>query len=715
MDVALSCRICYVLAMESSPKRLTESLGGKLAAFLLSILWIASMGMTDGTAYSSFPVSAGMVLVALCLLACIVRGNKLLKMRWLGWFSLAAGGYFLVRSGLSYSRVEAGREMVLVLWCAVYYMAGVHVARAADWKWLLRLVGVAALLNILFFFLMQQPWAPIEWTGRPAEGLSYTNSRPVGLLVYKNCASALFVVLGMLLVLSACWQKERTRLSRGLGVVVGVAALVLAFFCRSRVPFLLVPLSLFIGWGLHMVLRSYEGKRLSAFSYVLMACMLVALGCAVWGWLFGGLTRFFVEDVDSHLRYHIWKFICRQLPDAGLIGFGTGASQWEIVPYFDEWATPNYAHNEYLQAWMDYGLVGVGLVVTILLAHVIAAWGTLSAEPAGAENRRRSGLALLVLACMAAYACTDFPWHSFPLAGMTAFACGVLASPYAHERGNLFSFKNWAPSASGNVVRIQAQGLCGRIVLALLCLSTVFLAYRGAMKHYLPWWQQWELNRLISVGGEENIRKARQILRDVAELYSCATLPNRYMCLPHMNEKLFPEQQKMLELAVQANPRQFFALATLANLYSINGKYAEADELLRRSYPGDGMKDSCLFDWSTVYALNLLDWATHCMQKGEHSKALSLIDYAMNMHQYCRVEYTIAFRYVGGLSEYQRSLNKGLQELRIARVLDARLLRNLGIRPDHSWQKPYSPGGKPALYQRWAGENAPKKPGRFIL
>ena len=47
----------------------------------------------------------------------------------------------------------------------------------------------------------------------------------------------------------------------------------------------------------------------------------------------------------------------------------------------------------------------------------------------------------------------------------------------------------------------------------------------------------------------------------------------------------------------------------------------------------------------------------------------------------------------------QGGVKPGLRTLIGNCKLDVRMLRAIGTQPDDSWKHPYSPGGKPALYQ----------------
>lgn len=693
---------CYHGAMADTEqaKRLTDMWSGKSAAWLLALLWIVSMPVFDTNACTSFPLVVLEAAVSLLWLSGIVRGGKMVQWSWLNFLSMAVGAYFLFRCLNSYSVVESWRESVLIGGCVLFYVGGIYAAQSRRLRTIGIVITVALLLNMAALFIMRMPTVPLEWTGRPSHGFAGENSRLVTLFVYKNNAGA-FLLLGAAMVTwLALWGKMRWFLRVGLFLFAAAGA-TLSFCCGTRCVYALLPLIIVLGWTLHFVCSLYSGRKVGWATICGGVLLFVAVCIGAYEFIFSGGAYERIMGTDTHLRSYIWSFIYRLAPNAPWWGYGTGASQWEVVPFFNEWQTPNYAHNEYLQAWMDYGVIGVSLVFFIILSHAVFGMRALASEQVSDTRRQLTCLSLLVLGAMSLYAIADFPWHHYALAGMTAFACGVLGSPYPHPA---FSLRRWAMP---RIVSVRAQGRRGRGLVALGCVAFVCLSVWQASVLYRPWLVQWEYNSLFRPGADEEAVQRRALLVSLLPEYPEPSLMDCYQYLPSVggtDEQL----EQWLKQALKGNPRQRFTVVMLADVLDRQQKFAETEALLRESYEGDGMPRSILTDWVGNYAMHLLLWGRYELETGHRERALSILQYAFKVanHTYFAFDY----RYRSGEHVWQQ--NGGykplLKNLLQCSKLDVSLLRRMKVEPDDSWMQPMRQGGKPALYRRWGLESSDK-------
>ena len=171
------------MADDKTVSRLTESLSGRLAGWLLAALWIFSMAAVDAHAFSSFPACVLLGVVVLLVLVALLTGRRVVRMSLPGWISLAAGVYFLARCLNSYAVVDSWGETSLILGAVVYYVAGVYVAQNKNHGALVAVLAGALLLNIIAMWAVRQPWFCLEWTGRAAFTPEGANSTPVSLFV----------------------------------------------------------------------------------------------------------------------------------------------------------------------------------------------------------------------------------------------------------------------------------------------------------------------------------------------------------------------------------------------------------------------------------------------------------------------------------------------------------------------------------------------------
>lgn len=685
------------LMAEKQPSlRLSESWPGRAAGWLLAALWIFSMSGVDAHAFSAFPACVVLGVVLLLAIGAMLAGKRLVRMSALGWFSLAAGGYFLLRCLHSYSVVDSWAEAPRILGAFVYYVAGVYAAQNKNPGRIVGVLSAALLLNMLAMWAVRQPWFCLEWTGRAAFTPEGANSLPTSLFIYKNFAGVFFCVGGCVLGAWAWWMQR--GVPRAACLLVAAGAFLSSLMCGTRAVYLVLPLSLVVLWFIRVLHRVFHDQRIGAANVALGICLFAGILIAVADFLFGHQLAVVVTGVDSHLRFLIWAAVCEVLPDAPLWGYGAQAATWELVPYYNEWQLPNYVHNEYLQTWADYGLLGLALVLLVLLLHVVQGVRCLIAEGGSPTRQYLAGGALLVLVAVAVYAMADFPWHSFALVAMCAFCCGVLASPYASRQQPWFSRRQWQDAGQAPMVAVRAQKWPGRALLVLL--SVVLLALSAWLGRALQpaWSAQWKYNELSCGSGDGSAMERRALIAELLPLYPSPALMDTYFLFPQ-NGVSPAERERLLRIALAANPRQLFTLTMLVDTLGAQNKYAEAEQLMREHFVGDAMPGTMLCNWPSYYAYNLLLWGRFEMQQGNHGRALSLLDYALSMHARNYISFGVPHR--GGEQPWKQhgGVKPGCHKLIETARADLRLLRLIGTQADDSWMLPMTPGGRSALYR----------------
>ena len=676
-----------------SQKRLTETLAGRAAALLLALIWLASMGMTDINAYSYFPTMAGLVAVVLLALSAMIRGARAVQLPWLAWCSLAVGGYFLARCLCSFDVVSSWREAGLILSCGVFYVAGIYAAQGRSLKPTVVVLLVAVALHIVCFFLMKYTDVPPEWTGRPSFGPGGENHRPVTLFVYKNQAGVFLMISGILLFGAALLADGAKRITGLILAFAGVAAIGLSCCCGTRAVFLPAPVMVVLGWCLWVVVKvNAEGEVGMG---VILSCALIlgGIGFGLCSVLFDKEVMAWAAAINTHDRYAIWSACIHLIHGAPLYGYGADSVPWLLVPVYDQSrAIINFAHNEYLQAWVDYGIPGLAGVLFILSAHILRGGLALLNSQASATQLKLTSLALAGLCGWAVASFVDFYWHHVSVSCMTAFCLGILASPYPYTR-------------HGRQHRVQAQGAVGKGILALLSCAVIGgCVWLGAL--FAPaWQQQWEFNRLSAPGKDVGGEARRAILNALLPQYPSHRLADTVYGLPCSSS--WPEEEKMLQLVLKANPHQLFMVGMLGRLYTSQGRYEDAERLYRRYYPGDGMPLMSSAAWPYFYYHNLITWGHACMLKGDMPGAFSRLRFALKVHGRTNL-YKLYFRPADIWfipPEQQKIYGAYLN----ARIQDVKLFETLGVVPDDSWMRPMEPGGKPALYRRFGLSDAAER------
>lgn len=676
--------------MESVPnpisqKRLTETFPGRTAALLLALIWIASMSMTDINAYSYLPTLAGLVVVILLALSAMIRGARAVQLSWLAWCSLAIGGFFLARCLCSFDVVSSWREAGLILACGVFYVAGVYAAQGRSLKPVVGVLVVAVLLNMAFFYLMQHTDAPMEWTGRPAFGPGGENHRPATLLGYKNHAGSFMVLAGMLLVAAALWKGCPKRML--LPAAVGVAAVVLSDSCGTRAVLLLAPVMAAVGWLLWVALKLHDTDKISLGVIVSGVVIMGGIVFGICALFFDKELASWVMNIDTHSRYRMWGECCRYLQETPLWGRGADSVPWLLnLSCAGTGSLVNFAHNEYLQVWLDYGLIGLGCMLFILFAHIVRGGYILLSPQAPFLQKLLASLALLCLIGWAAAAFVDYFWHQAALAAMTAFSAGALASPYPYMR-------------RGRLCRVQVQGAAGKGVLAMVgCGAVACCAWLCSL--FAPAWeQQWAFNQLAVGDADADGAQRLAIINTLLPQYPSHRLLDTAYTLP--GKTPWPEQEQLLNRVLEANPHQLYMVAMLGRLYTEQGRYAEAEALYRRSFPGDGMPRMLNTSWPTFYFYNLILWGQDCWVRGDMPGAYSRMAYALNLLKNARITLGATPRYCYDAWQSTPEQRAYWKTYVASRKQDVWVLKVLGTQPDDAWMQPMEPGGKPALYRRY--------------
>lgn len=680
---------------------MTETRTGRAACVLLAAVWFVSMGVADMNAYSYVPLLAGLAAVILLAISAMIRGAKVVQLSKTAWVSLGIGMYFLVRCLCSPSVVESWQEASTILGCGVFYVAGVYAAQGRSLRPVLTMLVIAAVLNLVYFWLMQCTDVPMEWAGRPAVGPGSINHRPVTLFVYKNHAAAFLCMAGMLLFAVALWVKKGGWGRLALCLLGGVCVLISAE-CRSRAPYFMAPSLLLIGWILWVVIKLYEEEKLGISTILSGFCILGMMGVAAGSALFEQDILQFFAGIDSDGRFEFWREACRLLPQTPLWGNGALSLQWLItaVPNLDtaQYGSINMAHNEYLQGWVDYGIIGLICMVMVIGGHAAHGLMVMASDSVSPRRRMLTALALLCLAGWSLSSMVDFFWHHFAIAGMTAFAAGITASPYAYTNVR-----------RGIHRKVSVQTAKGKGALALIGMIAAGCSL-WLVSHTLPAWNaQWEFSRLSQNGVDTNGEMRHALLTELVPLYPATELMDQYFRIHRFRDR-WEKETELLRLTLQANPRQLYTAVMLAELLSRHGRFEEAEHIYRSYYPGDGSDRTKSGDWANMYALNLLRWGQYAWATGRQPQAYSLLRYGLSITKTQSSYWSIDVKYRKGSHLWQET-GKYMPEW--GRYLKARrqnvaVMKLLGVEPDDSWQAPDA-SGKPALYRRYGAPESVEK------
>ncbi len=678
--------------------RFVEGRWGRLAAYIMLFLWIASMAIADSQAYSQAPLLIGLWAVILFGLIALVQRQRLVELPAVSWVSLAFGAYLLMRASTSYSTFDAYADMGIIIGCIVFYLAGVYLAPTPRVGTLMvRMLSLALVLNMIYWLIMNKSEISLSILGRPEMGLAGEQTRHVSLFLYKNFAGAFFLLGGAALIWYSIWARQ---LSGIIYTLLGIISIVFSFHCGTRAIYFLAPVVLTVGWFLWFLIRFFTRGKVSWFDGIFGLGFIIATVMALYDFIYGTTVMAAVTDVDTHLRTMIWNNLIQVLPDAPITGFGAGASQWEIAPYFNEWARPNYAHNEYFQLWADYGILSLLAVIVLIVIHLTKAALLLTAEEPTHERRLAVALACFMLIGFALLSITDFVWHQFALAAATAFCLGILASPVQRKRSNLIlqllgRDRQWMEEKP---LLVRAQGAKGRMALLLSLLSLLVLTAYQTMIITPPYFKQWAFHQQ----SKEKSIETKESYEAVLDSYPDYFIIERYLqdYPVTADDEHAARATAYLKAALEENPKNIFNLLHLVEINSFLGRFEENEQYMRRYMPRGGTDPVLLIQPHVPYGLNLLSMGLKALSNNEIEKAYSMLDYGLSMHAHQALY--LNHTWLGGAPRTLTGIQRpGLRELLRIATEQRDFLRGLEISPDDSWQAPFAANEQGALYRRY--------------
>jgi O-antigen ligase len=305
--------------------------------------------------------------------------------------------------------------------------------------WVFLLIGIVS----VFIGMMQVA----QGQASPLRFFEITNdTEAVGFFANRNHFAAL---LYSLTLFAAAWAISATLLGQAEGrqkydtlvivVVIGAFMLLVVLLAgqmmaRSRTGLLLSIVAL-LG-ALALVIKDRRvGTHVTAIRLIVGAIVLVVIFAAQFA-LYRVFQRFAIDPLeDARLPF------ARNTLEAALAYLPFGSGLGTFVPvyamfekpkdlYFDTYA--NHAHNDYLELWLNTGLLGLSLVGMFLVwfgLRALEIWRT--APPAGASELDWDLVraAVLIVGLLLAHSLIDYPLRTGAIMAVMAFACALLIEP----------------------------------------------------------------------------------------------------------------------------------------------------------------------------------------------------------------------------------------------------------------------------------------------
>jgi|GEM_PF-6985926 len=340
-------------------------------AGIVSVLALFVLGVNR----TEIRLGPGMVLLAL---TCVMAGLGLLKNRTASlsvgmWLLLLAGGYFWWRTlGSGPLSLQATDQVFIPLTVLSILILGVCIGdngRAQRWA-----------LYVLGFFLVCQ-FGAASWQKWGDPGFSFFETKKsaeaqmTGLMTHHNYFAALMVGLASYAMAGAMLLRSaKLKILCGLSVVACVCAIA---WSQSRGGSIALAVALALAVVVSFLIRHFQRDR-DAGKIALLGLAGVLLVLVAGGFYVSYLEEGRGKDLlGGGIRPALFQLATNLFLEKPVTGHGPmafsylSAQQWSAADNGWVMAMPEFAHNEYLQVLVDYGLIGLILIVVVLGAALI--------------------------------------------------------------------------------------------------------------------------------------------------------------------------------------------------------------------------------------------------------------------------------------------------------------------------------------------------------
>jgi O-antigen ligase len=294
--------------------------------------------------------------------------------------------------------------------------------------------------------------------------------------------------------------------------------------------------------------------------------------------------------------------------------FFDSLTKWDIQELYLGSHEVQYVHNEYLQAAVDYGLVGAALLLVIFCATFFrgVAFLTMSQKNDGGDNGFVIG-SIAALVGMGVQAFFSFVYHVLPdLMLMSICIALIIRQPWVFAKSGAMSnqrSRNWLMSS----------------LAVLLGFGMIGFAYRDGSAWFILRPQPEQVNQLI----EEKISSLKQALQVRPDFRVMSDL-TKLMCEMTADEQMsFEQRKKIVEEAiviqnelVRLVPQSYQARLNLALMYDSAARYDESAPIYKPILD-DNLIIEVVYGFRYHYARHLFGRAHLIWRKRDPERALA--------------------------------------------------------------------------------------------
>jgi O-antigen ligase len=433
-------------------------------------------------------------------------------------------------------------------------------------KWVVFLLWGVLIANIAVAAVQ----AYVDVNFYPIYGERAALSYPSGLYLHYNHFSNFMLGIG-LLSMGIAFDGDRGRWMRVISWVMYFTALYGVVLSNSRGAVFGLGAGTVVaclGWLMSLWRRKVAWAGMALVISIALAPILLA---AAWqlgesaiarrGMGDGGRLELAGMALDMIVEKPLWGGGSRSF-------FFDSLTKWDIQELYLGSHEVQYVHNEYLQAAVDYGLVGAALLLVIFCATFFrgVAFLTMSQKNDGGDNGFVIG-SIAALVGMGVQAFFSFVYHVLPdLMLMSICIALIIRQPWVFAKNEAMSnlrSRNWLMSS----------------LAVLLGFGMIAFAARDGAAWYILRPQPEQANQLI----EEKISSLKQALHVRPDFRVMSDL-TKLMCEMTADEQMtFEQRKKIVEEAiviqnelVRLVPQSYQARLNLALMYDSAARYDES-------------------------------------------------------------------------------------------------------------------------------------------
>lgn len=639
--------------MQSPSLRLSDSKLGRWIGGIVFIVFFSLLSFGSGGEWYALCPAMTMLFpfVILCCIG-IFRGYKLPSPGILGWLAMTAGGYFLIRASTSPWIFNAIDDVNLIIFGIVFFILGTCIGgnRKEENKLPALIATLGGLHAILWIW--QNISGDVSSWFRPDYSPLGIELKNFGLFGYKNFCGHFFSICGFFL---CAWSLGSSR-KWGKYFWLGSLLIGLSFTCHSRAAFPNCLLGTLICGFIYLTNIYHQTKKFIACSIIFTILLILGTSFVLLDLSNGKgsldtLLNTYIFGVRIDLTKEAWS-----LADNAPF-FGHGARMYTNLALENIAGShnPNFAHHEYAQAACDYGYIGFTIMLLLLGSGLfIGIRQILRQIHHSEENAPLVYGAFCVIAIASIHAYGEFIWHNPALLSCSALSLGIL---YAYGPRKL-----------------KALPITGKFTYSLIAIGIGLYGLIYAIWVYPMFISSWNAAPCTTTSN----KALKQAFFD----YHHPTLSTQYI-YQSVNAKTSESELKGIDSALSQteakSPNNHALVASRALIYLYQGKYEQAEKVLRPYCQNPCKYTDNMYPWKTTYANILYTWGI-ALAKTEPNKSLSLFQEALDTLTPLTNKW-LYFR--AGDPKVRKKHRQDINSLK----LSIRILKHQGATPDHSWKK----------------------------